>query len=606
MQTELNFGNLLSASIRLPKREPFIEWTEANRSLPPSSAIPGKIRIDTVPQARGVYEALEDDSVRMVTIVVPSQLMKTEAMLSYALWRIVNQPCAMMIVQPDEELQKDFASSRLTDAIDNCLPAKELIDLMKTGQAVDRKRFPSGRLLVANDGAKSAWIARTLQVVFIDEIDMFSTSGTVQKALDRARFFAGREKIVVASTPHQRGHNQVIDHYEAGDQSRWKVPCINCEKANALDWGKVEWDEKQIGTSLPVILPETSRYVCPNCGWQMLEDELHDQAKLGYWEASRFVPHHRSFFCNALSHPFKKLNALVEQYASALTEYNNRGAGSDKLKVFYNQSLCQYFEDNLHIVDPNALRVLVVDYPDDHLPEGCLFLTMAVDVQIDRLEYEICGWGLRSMNDGDSGIRRFGVEYGTVMSSPSEMRTWLALHEIRNKEWVEARGYRITPVCVLVDSGNNTDFVYQWCKGKGRPEMGSYHAIKGVGQRKSVIFRSYSDVLDTGDNLFMVSVNVVKDTIATHLKNSLSTNNFVWPSPESRPDSGYKWKGNDRYFAQLTSERPVRTSNNSIVWKPITNTVPQEGIDLMVYNYAAAHYACEGNIPATIRNEFSV
>ena len=50
------------------------------------------------------------------------------------------------------------------------------------------------------------------------------------------------------------------------------------------------------------------------------------------------------------------------------------------------------------------------------LPEGVLLLTAAVDVQDNRLEYEICGWGMAE--------ECWGIKKGTILGVPDTPKVW--------------------------------------------------------------------------------------------------------------------------------------------------------------------------------------
>lgn len=56
------------------------------------------------------------------------------------------------------------------------------------------------------------------------------------------------------------------------------------------------------------------------------------------------------------------------------------------------------------------------------VPAPVLVLTAAVDVQDNRLEYEIVGWGAEK--------KSWGIQYGVIMGDPGQMETWTALDDV--------------------------------------------------------------------------------------------------------------------------------------------------------------------------------
>ena len=66
------------------------------------------------------------------------------------------------------------------------------------------------------------------------------------------------------------------------------------------------------------------------------------------------------------------------------------------------------------------------DYGTD-LPDGVLVLTCGVDVQDDRLEYEVVGWGLRSES--------WGIRRGQIMGVPEiDSDSWKQLDDVQKRE----------------------------------------------------------------------------------------------------------------------------------------------------------------------------
>ena len=108
------------------------------------------------------------------------------------------------------------------------------------------------------------------------------------------------------------------------------------------------------------------------------------------------------------------------------------------------------------------------------LPEGVLLLTAGVDVQDNRLEYEVCGWGF--------GEECWGIVKGMILSRPDLSDTWDELDKILDRVYRFADGKGLKVYRTFVDSGGHyTGHVYRYC-GKHNNRF----PIKGYANRPGI------------------------------------------------------------------------------------------------------------------------
>ncbi|MFD2089581.1 terminase gpA endonuclease subunit [Brevibacillus brevis] len=93
--------------------------------------------------------------------------------------------------------------------------------------------------------------------------------------------------------------------------------------------------------------------------------------------------------------------------------------------------MSETWEDRGDIQDENILLERRESY-DAELPNGVLILTMAVDTQNDRLEYEVVGWGKEEES--------WGIEKGVIWGKPDNPQTWRELDDKRERVWKFANG----------------------------------------------------------------------------------------------------------------------------------------------------------------------
>ena len=125
-----------------------------------------------------------------------------------------------------------------------------------------------------------------------------------------------------------------------------------------------------------------------------------------------------------------------------------------------------------------------------------------VDVQDDRLEVEVVGWGI--------GFESWGIEYRVFMGDPSkDLQVWAQLDEFLKRAWVRADGVKLGISCTCVDSGGHcTSQVYRFTKlreqrrifaikGRGGPGVPQIGKPTRAGREKAVLFTLGVDALKT-------------------------------------------------------------------------------------------------------------
>jgi phage terminase large subunit GpA-like protein len=213
-----------------------------------------------------------------------------------------------------------------------------------------------------------------------------------------------------------------------------------------------------------------------------------------------------------------------------------------------------------------------------HLPKDIAIITAGVDVQDNRLEVEIIGWG----KDEES----WSLDYQVIYGDPSTPDLWNDLDKILNQTFIHSRdlgNFAITAACV--DSGGHyTDHVINYCFERKHKRI---FAIKGSSNGSGVPIwpprASQSKRLKKP--VYIVGVNDAKETLMQRLR--------IEKSNDNKPTAGY-WhfpiERDQEWFNQITSEvvktkyvkgRPVRS------WQPRKEGIPTEGLDCRVYAFAA-------------------
>ena len=204
-------------------------------------------------------------------------------------------------------------------------------------------------------------------------------------------------------------------------------------------------------------------------------------------------------------------------------------------------------------------------------PEGVMVVTAGVDVQDDRLEAEIIGWGL--------GQESWSLQYHVIHGDPAQDKVWNDLDKMLRQtiKTADDRVLNIGAACVDT-GGHHTQKVYEYCKAR---EHNRIFAIKGASAIGKPLVSKFSKSNKLRVKLFSLGTDTAKQMIYSRLK-------------IHQPGAGYCHFPSDypeEYFRQLTAERiqtkfvnghPVR------VWV-LKKGKRNEALDCRVYGLAALH-----------------
>ncbi len=224
---------------------------------------------------------------------------------------------------------------------------------------------------------------------------------------------------------------------------------------------------------------------------------------------------------------------------------------------------------------------------DAELPDGVLILTAAVDVQDNRLEYEICGWG----KDEEC----WGIKKGIILGAPDTPEVWAQLDEQLDREYRFKNGMALIVPRTFIDSGGHyTKEVYAY---SSRRLARQCFAIKGASTPGVPIIHKYTKVTtQRGRTIPLVMIGTdsgkqyVMDRLAIEVPGPKYFH-FPLDKQENEALNEILWnRGYDEiYFKGLIAEQRVpRKKNGRIIWQweNIAKDKRNEPLDLRVYNLA--------------------
>lgn len=452
------------------------------------------------------------------------------------------------------------------------------------GNTMLHKRFPGGVLSMVGANSGAGFRAVSRRVVIFDEVDAYPPSAgsdgdPIKLGIKRSEYFWNR-KIIAGSTPLLAGHSRIESLFESGDQRRYFVPCPSCGHMDYL-----VFTERETGGHFmqwPKGKPAEAYFVCSQNGCIIDHKHKRDMVTAGEWRATAPAVKTATGRVIASFHIWAAYsfspNATWGQLAS---EFIEAKGSTETLKTFVNTALGETWKEKGDSPEWAWLYARREQYQIGSVPDGVIFLTAGVDVQKDRFVYEVVGWG--------EGKESWSIESGVLPADTSNDAAWVVLDELLNKQFLTPIGDVKTIGILAVDSGFNTQTVYNWAR---RHPMSRVIAVKGKAKSHTLL-ASPSDVeikrngqKIRGYKVWTVGVDVAKAQLYGWLK---------LPAPAQGDYFPHGWchfpQYGEDFFKQLTSEQLVTVKNkkgySELEWH-IKPGFENHFLDCRVYARAAA------------------
>ena len=391
--------------------------------------------------------------------------------------------------------------------------------------------------------------SRPIRVVCCDEVSRYPQSAgaegdPVNLIRKRTTTFHNR-KIVLTSTPTLKGACRIEQEFGISDRRYYEVPCPHCEHEQRLKWANVQWPEGK---------PSEAVMVCTECGGVIENKHKPKMIKNGKWVAELPGGKIAGFHLNELYSPWRTFADVAEDFAEAKKN-------PETLKTWVNTSLGETWEEAGESLSEHLLSERKENYAIDAIPPEVLLLTAGADIQKDRIEVSIVGWGL----DQECWILDHVVIYG----DPTQQKVWHELEEVLTKTY---DGHRIAGAAI--DSGYLTEYVYQFTKPRSSRRV---FAIKGQAGMGKPLTTKPKPVGRTRTPMYTVGVDTAKRSIYARLR--LTTGQGLIHFPVDF---------DDEYFQQLTAEKMVTKYRRGFpVMEFIKTRDRNEALDCLAYAYAA-------------------
>lgn len=601
-----------AAGLRPPTDLAVSEWAEQHRYVSPPTPNPGPWRNERTPYLTAVMDTLSPQHpAREIDVMKGTQLGFTEAALNVVGY--YSQQCpgtTGMLVLPTKGVATEWAKFRLQSLFEYTEPLKVLVSHQNNRRS-SKANTTFAKQLANGVTWKIAWSssANLLRstpagLILADEVDGMSKSvGKEGNTIDvlRNRFANYRRgKFLRISSPTNRHTSLIEGGFKDGDQRYDFLPCPFCNWCQRLVFDQFIWPDGH---------PEEIAYRCIACEKLIPEHWKPQMLTAGQWLATKQAQHlvKTGFASDKLS-DYSHILAQMEEaehpsfhlasFYAPLGWYSWRTFGFDwvnsdkdqeKRKVVIMTKLGETWIDRGEAPDWEKIYLRRERYEESLVPVGVLFLVAGVDVQADRLEIELVGYG--------RGKESWSICYAVIQGDTSTEEPWKLLDEFLATDWPSVDSRSLPIMVMAIDTGFRPQNVYEFAKRHAQAahsQAGTRIAaartvvpVKGNSDAYKIIAGlSSSDAARKRGGLRIVTVGTAaaKQDIYDCLR---------LPAPTKHGEAyppGYchfPFTYESDYFQGLTSESRVVRINNKIEWVK-DPMVRNEPLDCRVYARAAA------------------
>lgn len=566
------------------------QWADRFRIVGKPSPEPGPWRTERVPYAKQIMDDLSPQSpVHIVALMKAAQGAGTEiGYNALGCWMDMYPDSALLVTPTTKTLRR--TSSRVDRMIQATPRLREKVAPKRSrdrSNTIDRKEFGADELILTGANSAADLRSNPCRYGMADEVDGYpldldGEGGALDLFLQRLAAYA-RQKAYLVSTPTLEEFSQIHYWFKRGNQCLFHIPCPACGHVQPLLFSEHSiFAEEGLTGALkwPAGSPDLARYECGKC-----RERFEEWVKTKILGAGIWVPRApengkgrikvTSYAINALYYPYgwpgNSWPALAEDW-----ERNHRDP--IKLKTFINLKCGEPWKDPTDAkADADTLMARRESYGPE-LPAGVGVLTAGVDVQGNRLEAELCGWG----KDEES----WSIDYRVFVGDTSRLTTedrdhpsaWEQLDNWLKGEWLSELGIPLSIRAGCIDAGFQKETVRKFC---GERQGRRIWAILGrAGDKPVWPTKRGRQGRSKYPAPVIVGVDAAKETVYSRLK-------------ISEPGPGYCHfpAGRDRdFFEMLTSEVRVPDYTGPVPkfsWQKKTKGIRNESLDCRNYNYAA-------------------
>lgn len=541
------------------------DWADLYAYLPrEGNAEPGKYSSSRMPYQRDMMDDAIDPTIKEAAWMIASQMGKTACVVNICGFFMDHDATSILVVYPTIDSGKSWTREKFVPMVEETPRLAGKLSDPRSRDAENttlNKKFPGGNITICGANSPSGLRQRSKRVVIQDEIDAFEMNAEgdpCRQADKRAETFHNAVKIKL-STPTLKGVSRIAARFDESDKQYWFCKCPKCTGKQTLVWEQVRYPNG----------PKSAYYECLHCQAHLSD---HDRIKMimaGGWEATAPFAGIRGRHLNGLYRVIGKkdlhdnyLEEFVEDYLAAKKE------GRSALMVWTNTFLALPFGDEEETIEAKGLMNRAEKYGPE-LPKQVLVLTAGVDIQADRAEIEVDGWG--------EGEESWASRYIIMPGNPMTPVFWTDLDTILQSRFKRLDGADLPISAACLDSSAFTEAVYSFCKSRFARRI---IAVRGENQPGKPTISNLLRSVKKKCPYLRLGTDTTKALIYSRLK-------MEAPGPGCMHfPEGFGF--DEAYYQMLTAEEMKLIKVKGFTRRAWHKVRPRnEALDIRVYSYSA-------------------
>ena len=525
----------------------------------------------------GILDFMSDDRIEELDVMKAKRVGYTKMITACITYNIAHRRRKQALWQPTDDDRDSYVKSEIEPLLDPLTGVPAVNKARRRGkgnadETIKFKPFRDSVLHLLGGKAARAFRRITVAVAILDEVSKFDRSiekSGPPRGLARGRLEgAPYPKLICGSTPLLKGLCHIEDAVnEAEGLVRFHIECKHCGLDHPLMWGG---KDKAHGFKWTRGQPDTVHHVCPHCRESITQaDYMPGGVPVGgAWVCERTGKRYGPdrIWRDAAGMPCRPPRTLgvhpwtayspQRAWADIVLEFENALKALEKgdtgpMQLFVNETLGETWELAGDRSDEHALQARAEPYKLRTVPWGTLILTAGVDVQRNRWEITVYGWG--------RGLESWVVDVVVIEGNPAVDEEWGAVLDYLQRRYpVEASGLTMGISATSIDSSDQTQAVYNWVA-KAQHQLPNLRAIKGGGEDMPILGPSSLQEINwrgrkvaRGIKLWRVGVDSAKDLLLGQLA-------------VQQPGPGYVHFSDElprEFYEQLTAEQRVLAKVN--------------------------------------------
>jgi phage terminase large subunit GpA-like protein len=586
--------------------ESMVQWAERKRRLAPGlSAYPGPYEFSRTPYLEEIADRLSENNPALEIVVMkPTQWGATVGLLENLIGFCVDYGIGpLLFISGDAAMAEQAMEKRVDEMIESAGLSGKLMPMVAkkgsraTGDRNDIKQYGGTFMRAVGPYSESKLRSDMIKILVIDEIDVFpqdvrGKGNPIEKAVRRTDSYEESKsyKILYLSTPKKKGTSQIEPLYEQGDMRRYHVPCKHCGHMQPMEWSQMRWEMTDTGhlkidmetvDGVDVVVNDPVWYECIKCGghWKNSDKAFFLAKKNG----AKWVPQKKADRPGLFSYRETALCSTMRSWLSIVIQYDRVKDDPLLYPDFKNDVLAETSTDEAgKPVIAEIMRNSITDKDQGVIPQEVIFLTIQADIQQDRIEAGLCGWGRRN--------QMFFCDYWKIPGNPAQTDDpcWDVLKEKILNSYTREDGVILRPQISFVDSGYLKPQVNMFC------DQFQYYSESVMGVYPA---RGY-ETLTQGKQVRLEQGDIATPTIA--INDQMFKKQVYHYLAQRRSRDGHYPAGfihfartyPHDFYAQLVAEDVIKyTTKSGVVYHKIENSARRRNEVLDVAKMGLAAYA---------------